>query len=426
MRRVAAVVLFLFALGAPGITNAQPGSTAPAAPDLKPVRAGKAPPNPYSKELAARGKMLVLTSGCHDCHTPWHVDMALGVPVPDWSRMLSGHPEGAPDPQGELGPGDNALMGPTFTSFKLPFGTVYAINLTPDIDTGTGAWTEKMFLDVFRKGRHLGGDGRPVYPPMPWDYYRRMPESDLKAMFAYLRSIPPLRNMPATEKVPPPVADMVIGINQKIIALQKDPKAKVENAPPGPRPPAFTLAPVEKGKGPDRKYPAEMVAKGRKIVESGPCNLCHTPWVFNETFGVAVPDTTRMLSGHPKGAPDPQGKVGPQDGPLFGPTFTSAALPFGVTYARNLTPDLETGIGKWTEQQFLDVFRKGRHIDGRAILPPMPWGMIRHRSDADLKAVFAYLQSIPPIRNEVPDNKVPPPVLDVVGRANDAEMKAER
>ena len=77
-------------------------------------------------------------------------------------------------------------MGPTFTSFKLPFGTVYAINLTPDIDTGTGAWTEKMFLDVFRKGRHLGGDGRPVYPPMPWDYYRRMPESDLKAMFAYL------------------------------------------------------------------------------------------------------------------------------------------------------------------------------------------------------------------------------------------------
>ena len=232
--------------------------------------------------------------------------------------------------------------------------------------------------------------------------------------------------MPATEKVPPPVADMVIGINQKIIALQKDPKAKVENAPPGPRPPAFTLAPVEKGKGPDRKYPAEMVAKGRKIVESGPCNLCHTPWVFNETFGVAVPDTTRMLSGHPKGAPDPQGKVGPQDGPLFGPTFTSAALPFGVTYARNLTPDLETGIGKWTEQQFLDVFRKGRHIDGRAILPPMPWGMIRHRSDADLKAVFAYLQSIPPIRNEVPDNKVPPPVLDVVGRANDAEMKAMR
>jgi mono/diheme cytochrome c family protein len=420
MRRVAAAVVLMFAARASGVAEAQPA----ALPDLKPVRAGTAPPNPYAKELVARGKMLVLTSGCNDCHTPWHVDAALGVPVPDWSRMLSGHPEGASDPQGELGPGDNALMGPTFTSFKLPFGTVYAINLTPDIDTGTGAWTEKMFLDVFRKGRHLGGDGRPVYPPMPWDYYRRMPESDLKAIFAYLRSIPPLRNMPATEKVPPPVADMIIGINQKVIALQKDPKAKLENAPPGPRPPAFTLAPVEKGTGPGRKYPADLVAKGRRIVESGPCNICHTPWVFSETFGVAVPDYTRMLSGHPKGAPDPQGKVGPQDGPLFGPTFTSAALPFGVVYAKNLTPDLETGIGKWTERQFLDVFRKGKHPDGRPILPPMPWAMIRHRSDADLKAVYAYLQSLPPIRNEAPPSRVPPPVADVLARANDAELKA--
>ena len=95
-------------------------------------------------------------------------------------------------------------------------------------------------------------------------------------------------------------------------------------------------------------------------------------------------------------------------------------------YAKNLTPDLETGIGKWTEQQFLDVFRKGRHIDGRAILPPMPWGMIRHRSDADLKAVFAYLQSIPPIRNTVAESKVPPPVVQMIEKANEIEVKQRR
>jgi hypothetical protein len=133
-----------------------------------------------------------------------------------------------------------------------------------------------------------------------------------------------------------------------------------------------------------------------------------------------------MLSGHPKGAPDPQGKPGAQDAVLIGPTFTSFALPFGVTYSRNLTPDLETGTGKWTEEQFLAVFRKARHPDGRTMLPPMPWDMIRHRSDAELRALFAFLQSIPPIRNAVPDPKVPPPVLEMFGKVNAVLVARER
>jgi hypothetical protein len=125
-----------------------------------------------------------------------------------------------------------------------------------------------------------------------------------------------------------------------------------------------------------------------------------------------------MLSGHPEGAPDPQGKPGPQDIALIGPTFTSFQLPFGVTYSKNLTPDIETGTGKWSEEQFLAIFRKARHTDGSALLPPMPWDMIRILPDGDLRAVFAYLQSIPPLRNIVPAPKAPPEVLGMLGGVN--------
>ncbi len=401
-------VLFALGIGSASALNAQPQAPPPA-PVLKPVRPGKAPPNPYSMDLVARGKLLVLAGGCNDCHTPRRFDPELGALAPDWTRMLSGHPEGAPDPQGELGPNDVGLVGPTFTSFKLPIGTIYSMNLTPDIDTGTGSWTEKMFLDVFRKGRHLGGDGRPVYPPMPWSWIRYLSDEDLKAMFAYLRSIPPLRNLPPTEKVPPPVEGAIIELNNKIIALQANPNAKLEAPKNGPPPPpALVLKPVVHGKAPKRTYSADKVRKGRTLVMFGHCNNCHTPWIYDPVMGAAAPDMTRMLSGHPEGAPDPQGKLGPEDVLLVGPTFTSFRLGFGVTYSKNLTPDVETGTGGWTEEQFLGVFRKARHPDGRTILPPMPWEMIRNLSDADLRAVFAYLQSIPPIRSVVPDSKVPP------------------
>jgi hypothetical protein len=399
-------IALVLGFGSASALSAQPQAPPPA---LKPIRPGKAPANPYSKKQIARGRLLVISSGCNDCHTPWVFNPELGIPSPDWTRMLSGHPEGGPDPQGEIGPGDIGLIGPTFTSFKLPFGITYSVNLTPDIDTGTGSWTEKMFIDIFRKGRHLGGDGRPVYPPMPWDFIRFRSDADLKAMFAYLRSIPPLRNLPPTEKVPPPVEGAIVEMNDKIIALEANPNAKLEAPKHGPPPPPpLALKPVVAGKAPKRTYSAEMVKKGKLIVMAGACNDCHTPWVYNAVMGGPAPDWTRMLSGHPEGAPDPQGKPGPQDIALIGPTFTSFTLPFGVVYAKNLTPDVETGSGGWTEEKFLKIFRTARHPDGRVLLPPMPWDMIRILPDADLRAVFAYLQSIPPLRNEVPMSKVPP------------------
>jgi hypothetical protein len=84
--------------------------------------------------------------------------------------------------------------------------------------------------------------------------------------------------------------------------------------------------------------------------------------------------------------------------------MTAWSGPWGTSFTANLTPDPETGSGQWTEQQFVDTIRSGRHLGrGREILPPMPWPAIRNMTDADLKAIFAYLRTIPAIKNRVPD-----------------------
>ena len=106
---------------------------------------------------AERGAFLVRMGGCTDCHTPMVFDEKIGMPVPDQSRYLSGHPEGAPRPSGQPKGNDQAVIGPTFTSFRLPFGTVFTANLTPHLETGLGNWTEDMFIGAVRTGRHMGG-----------------------------------------------------------------------------------------------------------------------------------------------------------------------------------------------------------------------------------------------------------------------------
>jgi hypothetical protein len=152
-----------------------------------------------------RGAQLVHVGGCNHCHTPWVFNPDLGMPVPDMKRMLSGHPADAPDPEGKPGKRDIALIGPTFTSFAMPFGTVYAPNLTPDKDTGLGSWTEKMFVDAIRNGKHMGGNGRAILPPMPWMDLASLPEADLKAVYAFLKSVPAVKNPVPAHKIPEPV-----------------------------------------------------------------------------------------------------------------------------------------------------------------------------------------------------------------------------
>jgi mono/diheme cytochrome c family protein len=177
---------------------------------------GAAPAAAVGKEALARGAQLVQVGGCNHCHTPWVFEPKLGMPVPDMKRMLSGHPADAPDPEGQRGKRDIALIGPTFTSFAMPFGIVYAPNLTPDKDTGLGSWTEKMFVDAIKTGKHLGGNGRAILPPMPWMDLAQLTDSDLKALFAYLRSLPPLRNAVPGHKVPEPAYTAVTENMEKL------------------------------------------------------------------------------------------------------------------------------------------------------------------------------------------------------------------
>jgi hypothetical protein len=158
-----------------------------------------APASAPAAEAVARGAYLVRFGSCHDCHTPFK--MGPKGPAPDMTRALSGHPS-------ELGvpPPPPTLTGPwvfagsaTNTAWAGPWGISFTANLTPDKETGLGNWTEEMFIMALRTGRHEG-KGRPILPPMPYQFVGSLNDDDLKAVFAYLRSIPAIRN-----KVPSPV-----------------------------------------------------------------------------------------------------------------------------------------------------------------------------------------------------------------------------
>ena len=150
-----------------------------------------------------RGRYLVSIMGCNDCHTP--LKMGAHGPEPDMTLMLSGHPEKMkmPPVQGLNG----AWMwagAATNTAFAGPWGVSYAANLTPDPETGMGsAWTEARFISAIRNGKHIG-EGRTIMPPMPWQSFRNASDGDLKAMYAYLKSLKPIRN--AVPDYQPPAA----------------------------------------------------------------------------------------------------------------------------------------------------------------------------------------------------------------------------
>jgi len=153
---------------------------------------------------------------------------------------------------------------------------------------------------------------------------------------------------------------------------------------------------------------AEVIAAGERLVHNMDCNVCHSPKVFGPQ-GPQV-DTSRLLSGH-RGdetiAPIPEGALGPTGwGGLFSNGMTAWAGPWGVSFGSNLTPDTKTGIGDWTAETFIESMRTGTHVDqGRPFLPPMP--TYSQLNDEELHAIFAYLQSVPPVENEVP-GPIPP------------------
>ena len=168
------------------------------------VASGCAEKKSVEPTLIERGKYLVTLAGCHDCHTP-KLPVPGGSPMLDEKHLLAGHPQDAPYPT--WNPADlqqrnaMALANPMLTAWAGPWGVSFAINLTPDKETGIGEWSENNFIQSLRTGKHQGQpNGRAILPPMPWENTKAMTDDDLKAMFAYLRSIPAVKN-----QVPLPV-----------------------------------------------------------------------------------------------------------------------------------------------------------------------------------------------------------------------------
>ena len=148
-----------------------------------------APASAAASAQVERGRYLATVMDCNGCHTPFNEKGE-----PDMTRMLSGHPEGLklPAPPRVSG-GWGMVVSATNTAWSGPWGISYTTNLTPDRVTGIGAWSEQNFIDAIRKGKK-GGVGRPLLPPMPWVNYAKLTDEDLKAMFAYLRTLRPIRN----------------------------------------------------------------------------------------------------------------------------------------------------------------------------------------------------------------------------------------
>jgi len=148
-----------------------------------------------------RGGYLVHAMACADCHTP--LKMGPQGPEPDTARGLSGHPQSVTLPPAPAGQGPWIWGGAaTNTAFYGPWGTSFAANLTPDVQTGLGGWTQEQFIAALRKGQHAGG-GRPIAPPMPWAAVGQLTTDDLRAVWAYLRAQPAVSNaVPAL--LPPP------------------------------------------------------------------------------------------------------------------------------------------------------------------------------------------------------------------------------
>jgi mono/diheme cytochrome c family protein len=140
---------------------------------------------PGSNAAVERGRYLVTITGCHDCHSPKVKGM-----TPDLTRGLSGRPSTTQLPSETK---TEVHASADLTAWTGPWGYSVASNLTPDPATGLGTrYNEASFIATMRTGKKP--NGTPIMPPMPSEVYQNMTDDDLKAIFAYLRTIKPIRN----------------------------------------------------------------------------------------------------------------------------------------------------------------------------------------------------------------------------------------
>ena len=158
-----------------------------------------------------------------------------------------------------------------------------------------------------------------------------------------------------------------------------------------------------------RSTDARTLERGKYLATIGACNDCHSPKMDAQM----TPDPRRPFSGRPQTTFAPSQAAGEIHASL---DLTAWSGPWGVSYGANLTPDPETGIGRrYTEASFLNTLRTGKKPEGEDLLPPMPWALYRAMSDDDIKALYAYLRTLPPIKNNV-RSAAPPPKQAAPGR----------
>ena len=226
-------------------------------------------------------------------------------------------------------------------------GTVVAPNITPDVETGIGAWTDGEKIRAIREG--VSRDGHALFPMMPYQGFRRFSDDDVQALVAFLNSLPPVRNpLPKTK------------LNFPVSVLIKSVPQPVDRVPPVNR--------------------SDKVKYGEYLAAVGGCSDCHTPM----DKGQPIPG--KLLAG--------------------GQRFETL---FGTVVAANITPDMETGTGKWSEDFFLKKFYDYREYaeKGPPALPGpesftlMPWLSFARKTPDELSAIYTYLRTVPAVRNYV-------------------------
>jgi mono/diheme cytochrome c family protein len=219
--------------------------------------------------------------------------------------------------------------------FELPPFTAVAPNITPDTDTGIGRWTDQQIARAIREG--VRPNGTVIGPPMPVEFYSKIADRDVAAIVAYLRTVVPVRNAVA-----------------KSVYRMKLPESW-GNAAGDPDPPPRT----------------DRVAYGAYLAgPMGHCMECHTP--------MRADGMGRDLA-----------RAGAGGVPIPGPT--------GLVVPPNITPDKETGIGRWTDGEIKRAITRGVSRDGRKLSPPMPFAYYARMTLRDLDAVVAHLRVLKPL-----------------------------
>ncbi|MHB1843501.1 MAG: c-type cytochrome [Deltaproteobacteria bacterium] len=242
---------------------------------------------------------------------------------------------------------------------------VWVPNLTSDPETGLGRWSDDEILRALRDG--VRPDGRFLVPLMPCDAFRRLSDDDARAIVAYLRTVPIVHQTRPREPVR---LGLLFHLLFETFGVQLHPPAVGVSAP----------------------SQRDPIAYGGYLATVGLCASCHSMG----SRGPRHPGDALYLGGSDK-------------------PFESAAL--GKVWASNLTPDVETGLGRYGAAQILAALREGRRLDGKRLAPPMS-GIVAHATgmtDADLAALVAYLQSVPPVRRAVPARQLAPALARELG-----------